>query len=62
MSYDSVDWMSQGLLLPQVHHASPFEGTHITIEQFERLWARGSVNYAQGDDMRESYAEVGSSG
>ena len=45
--------MSQRALLLEAHHTTHIEGTHLTIEQAERLWAGHRVKGAQVDDVRE---------
>ena len=52
----SEDWlrrMSQRALLLEAHHTTHIEGTQLTIEQAERLWAGDKVEQAQPDDVRE---------
>ena len=52
----SEEWvwgMSQRVLLLEAHHTTHIEGTHLTIEQAERLWAGHRVKGAQVDDVRE---------
>ena len=45
--------MSQRALLLEAHHTTHIEGTHLTLEQAERLWAGQAVAEAQADDVRE---------
>jgi Fic family protein len=45
--------MSKRALLLEAHHTTHIEGTHLTIEQAERLWAGQVVKEAQADDVRE---------
>jgi len=45
--------MSQRALLLEAHHTTHIEGTQLTIEQAERLWAGHAVPQAQADDVRE---------
>ncbi len=45
--------MSQRALLLEAHHTTHIEGTHLTIDQSERLWAGQPVAEAQADDVRE---------
>src|SRR5215210_6989263 len=45
--------MSQRALLLEAHHTTHIEGTHLTIEQAERLWAGDAVEAARADDARE---------
>jgi Fic family protein len=45
--------MSQRALLLEAHHTTHIEGTHLTIEQAERLWAGERVPEARPDDVRE---------
>src|SRR5439155_20261024 len=41
-----------GLLL-EAHHTTHIEGTQLTLEQAERLWAGQTVDDARADDVRE---------
>jgi Fic family protein len=45
--------MSQRALLLEAHHTTHIEGTQLTIEQAERLWAGKTVDEAEPDDVRE---------
>ena len=52
----SEEWMrrmSQRALLLEAHHTTHIEGTHLTIEQAERLWSGDLVDEARPDDVRE---------
>jgi Fic family protein len=52
----SEEWlrrMSQRALLLEAHHTTHIEGTQLTIEQAERIWAGESVAGARPDDVRE---------
>src|SRR5216110_1538642 len=52
----SEEWMrrmSQRALLLEAHHTTHIEGTHLTIEQAERLWSGEAVDDARPDDVRE---------
>lgn len=52
----SEEWtrrMSQRALLLEAHHTTHIEGTHLTIEQAERLWSGENVVEARPDDVRE---------
>ncbi len=52
----SEEWMrrmSQRALLLEAHHTTHIEGTHLTIEQAERLWMGETVDDARPDDVRE---------
>jgi hypothetical protein len=52
----SEDWirrMSQPALLLEAHHTTHIEGTHLTLEQAERLWAGQLVAPAAADEVRE---------
>ena len=53
LSDEWVKRMSQRALLLEAHHTTHIEGTHLTIEQSERLWAGQPVAEAQADDVRE---------
>jgi Fic family protein len=45
--------MSQRALLLEAHHTTHIEGTHLTIEEAEKLWAGEPVEHAAVDDVRE---------
>ncbi|MDE2059807.1 MAG: Fic family protein [candidate division NC10 bacterium] len=45
--------MSQRALLLEAHHTTHIEGTQLTLEQAERLWAGQAVKEASRDDVRE---------
>ena len=52
----SDEWMrrmSQRALLLEAHHTTHIEGTHLTIEQAERLWSGERVENTRPDDVRE---------
>ena len=52
----SEEWirrMSQRALLLEAHHTTHIEGTALTIDQAERLWAGQDVPQAEVDDVRE---------
>jgi Fic family protein len=52
----SDEWtrrMRQRALLLEAHHTTHIEGTHLTIEQAERLWSGERVAGARPDDVRE---------
>jgi len=53
LSDEWVARMSQRALLLEAHHTTHIEGTHLTIEQAERLWAGAAVKEAAPDDARE---------
>ena len=53
LSEEWVRRMSQRALLLEAHHTTHIEGTQLTIEQSERLWAGQSVPEAKADDVRE---------
>ena len=53
LSDEWVRRMSQRALLLEAHHTTHIEGTQLTIEQAERLWAGKKVDDAQPDDVRE---------
>ena len=53
LSDDWVRRMSQRALLLEAHHTTHIEGTHLTIEESERLWAGQPVAEARADDVRE---------
>jgi Fic family protein len=52
----SEDWirrMGARALVLEAHHTTHIEGTHLTLEQSERLWAGETVPEADPDDARE---------
>lgn len=53
LSEEWVQRMSQRALLLEAHHTTHIEGTQLTIEQAERLWAGETVEHANPDDVRE---------
>lgn len=53
LSEEWVQRMSRRALLLEAHHTTHIEGTQLTLEQAERLWAGESVEQAQPDDVRE---------
>lgn len=52
----SADWVrevgEQALIL-EAHHTTHIEGTHLTLDQAERLWKGEAVPEADPDDARE---------
>ncbi len=53
LSDEWVARMSQQALLLEAHHTTHIEGTQLTLEQAERLWAGQAVDDARADDVRE---------
>ncbi|MBI3769704.1 MAG: Fic family protein [Deltaproteobacteria bacterium] len=53
LSDEWVRRMSQRALLLEAHHTTHIEGTQLTLEQAERLWAGETVEEARPDDVRE---------
>jgi Fic family protein len=53
LSDEWVRRMSQRALLLEAHHTTHIEGTHLTIEQAERLLAGETLTEADADDVRE---------
>ena len=53
LSDEWVARMSQQALLLEAHHTTHIEGTQLTLEQAERLWAGQAVDEARADDVRE---------
>jgi Fic family protein len=53
LSEDWVRRMSQRALLLEAHYTTHIEGTHLTIEQSERLWQGKPVQEAEENDVRE---------
>ena len=45
--------MSRRALLLEAHHTTHIEGTPLSIEQAEELWAGRDVKGADADDVRE---------
>jgi Fic family protein len=53
LSEEWVRRMSQRALLLEAHHTTHIEGTQLTLEQSERVWAGEQVAEARPDDVRE---------
>ncbi|MFA6111768.1 MAG: Fic family protein [Candidatus Latescibacterota bacterium] len=53
LSDEWVERMSQRAFLLEAHHTTHIEGTQLTIQQAERLWAGETVDEARPDDVRE---------
>lgn len=53
LSDEWVRRMSQRALLLEAHYTTHIEGTHLTIEQAERLWSGEVVEEARADDVQE---------
>ncbi len=53
LSEEWVRRMSQRALLLEAHHTTHIEGTQLTLEQSERVWAGEHVAEARPDDVRE---------
>jgi Fic family protein len=53
LSDEWVRRMSQRALLLEAHHTTHIEGTQLTIDESERLWAGQEVAEAKPDDVRE---------
>ena len=53
LSDDWVHRMSQQALLLEAHHTTHIEGTQLTLEQAEQIWAGHAVANAKADDVRE---------
>ena len=53
LSEDWVRRMSQRALLLEAHHTTHIEGTQLSVEDAEQLWAGRDVNGADADDVRE---------
>lgn len=53
LSEDWVRRMSQRALLLEAHHTTHIEGTQLSVEQAEQLWAGHEVSGANADDVRE---------
>ena len=48
-----IERMSQRALLLEAHHTTHIEGTQLTLDEAERLWAGETVASANRDDVRE---------
>ncbi|MCM2256265.1 MAG: Fic family protein [Vicinamibacteria bacterium] len=53
LSGEWIERMSQRALLLEAHHTTHIEGTQLTLDQAERLWAGEAVHGADRDDARE---------
>jgi Fic family protein len=53
LSDDWVRRMSQRALLLEAHHTTHIEGTQLSVEQAEHLWAGRDVSGTDADDVRE---------
>ncbi len=53
LSEDWVQAMGQRALVLEAHHTTHIEGTHLTLDQAERLLADKLVPEADPDDARE---------
>src|SRR3954454_14410867 len=53
LSEDWVRRMSQRALLLEAYHTTHIEGTQLSVEQAEQLWAGHEVSGANADDVRE---------
>jgi len=53
LSADWVNRMSQRALLVEAYATTHIEGTQLTLEQAERVWAGQEVAQARADDVRE---------
>lgn len=53
LSEDWVRRMSQRALLLEAHHTTHIEGTQLSVEQAEQLWAGHEVQGTDSDDVRE---------
>jgi hypothetical protein len=53
LSEEWVRRMGQRALLLEAHHTTHIEGTQLSIEQAEELWAGREVRGADADDVRE---------
>lgn len=53
LSEEWVRRMSQRALLLEAHHTTHIEGTHLTIEQSERVWSGEMVAGARTEDVQE---------
>jgi len=53
LSEDWVREMGRQALVLEAHHTTHIEGTHLTLDQAERLWHGDSVSDADPDDAKE---------
>ena len=53
LSDDWVQDMGNKALIKEAHHTTHIEGTHLTLDQAERLWRGEAVPEADPDDTRE---------
>lgn len=53
LSEEWVRRMSQRALLLEAHHTTHIEGTQLSVEQAEQVWAGHEVTGANADDVRE---------
>ena len=53
LSDDWVRGMGAEALIKEAHHTTHIEGTHLTLDQAERLWRGEAVPEADPDDVRE---------
>ena len=58
LSEEWVRRMSQRALLLEAHHTTHIEGTQLTVEQAEQVWAGRDVAGANVDDVRELLAHL----
>ena len=48
-----IERMSQRALLLEAHHTTHIEGTQLTLDEAERVWAGETVDGANREDVRE---------
>jgi cell filamentation protein, protein adenylyltransferase len=53
LSEDWIRQMGEQALIIEAHHSTHIEGTRLTLEQSERLWAGEDIPEADPDDVRE---------
>jgi Fic family protein len=53
LSEQWIERMSQRALLLEAHHTTHIEGTQLTLDQAQRLWAGEEVSGTDRDDVRE---------
>lgn len=53
LSDEWIERMSQRALLLEAHHTTHIEGTQLTLDEAERIWAGERVPGAHDDDVRE---------
>ena len=58
LSEDWIAGMQQRALVLEAHHTTHIEGTHLTLDQSERLLAGGKPSGVKADDAKDDAKEV----